>query len=675
MDKAQYRSNAYALLYLIRCVLNNKMPSKKKLDRIDLSGLLAVAKAHSLTAIAAYALESAGIYDKDFEEEKYLCIRRNLIMDHEREQVIEELEKAGIWYMPLKGSVIKDMYPDMGMRQMADNDILVDETRMADVKAIMESLRFETDIFGQSHQDVYKKPPVSNFEMHSRLLEPRYGKLYKYLIDVKEKLIKDDDNEFGYHFSDDDLYIYFLIHEYKHFSEAGTGLRSLVDTYVILKHLDGKLDSDYISPKCQKLGIADFERSNREAAMKLFDCGKLTKSEQELLDIFIFSGTYGNFETRIKMAGAAHKTSKVKYIFERLKISEDALKEFYPFFYKHKALRPLLYAWRLINKAIFQKDALMSEIMVLTAVKTKTKRKQQKFSYKIVLKSIAAKISASSLGVPFLKAYDAFIMAEYHILCAIWKVNEKPMSKAQRRYVAKNVTFIYKSFERQYMAKRLFDSIQKHFPGARVIIADDSEKPLIINSKFAKVIQLPFNSGLSYGLKKALAEVNTRYTFKMDDDELLTPLSKIYEQVMFLEKHPETDIVGIQALSAPFCESPQKMAKAYEKHDMKNAIEPLIIPHMTKVDASHLVVGKCANVFLARTEKYRTIGYDENIRMIDHHEFFYRAAGNIVSSMDTTAFVFHYHNWFDGHYAKFRNDTYSDAEHIRRKHGERYYKG
>ncbi len=224
------------------------------------------------------------------------------------------------------------------------------------------------------------------------------------------------------------------------------------------------------------------------------------------------------------------------------------------------------------------------------------------------------------------------------------------------------------------MAKPLFRNIQKFFPGANVIIADDSSTPLKNGSRYAKIIQLPFNSGLSYGINRALAEVSTPYTFRMDDDELLTPLSKIYEQLRFLEAHPEVDLVGIQACSAPFPEKPQNKAKQYMRFDMRNAPKPLIISHMTKIDEDHYVVGKISNTFLVRTNKYKQIGYDDKIQRIDHHEFFYRAAGNIVSAMDTSAFVFHYHNWFDRNYTKYRNDVAADARYIREKHGVQYYK-
>lgn len=45
-------------------------------------------------------------------------------------------EKAGIWYLPLKGVILKEMYPVYGIRQMADNDILFDFTYRKEVKDI-----------------------------------------------------------------------------------------------------------------------------------------------------------------------------------------------------------------------------------------------------------------------------------------------------------------------------------------------------------------------------------------------------------------------------------------------------------------------------------------------------------------------------------------------------------
>lgn len=672
MTKNDYKQNAYYLIYLIRCALKGTAPAKQKLDKMDLSGVFDVAKAHSLAAMAAYALNSAGISDKSFEEEKNRSIRKNILLDIDREQVLKALEDAGIWYCPLKGCIIKDWYPEIGMRQMADNDILCDETKMSEIRSCMEGLGFTTKSFGSSHQDVYQKLPVSSFEMHSSLLEPRHGEvLYNYYRRIKERLIRDKDNKYGYHFSNEDFYIYFLAHEYKHFAVAGIGLRSLVDTYLICKRFSDTLNAEYLSAELSKLGIADFEKQNRELSLKLFDGIKLSVEEKAFLDKFIFAGTYGSFENRIENANIQGGFfSKAKYAYSRIRLPEQTLKEFHPFYYKHKLLRPILYTKRLWNKSQNGSDALKKEVRQLASYRTKS---TQNNSFRTKLKRSAYKISNSPFSKLAKVAYDGLIMAEYRVLSVFWNIKKgSHTAKADREKVAGNVTFIYKSFERQYMAKRLFRNIQKYYPGAQVIIADDSSTPLKINSAFVKIIQLPFNSGLSYGLNRALAEVKTPYTFRMDDDELLTPLSKVNEELNFLEEHNEIDLVGIQACSAPFPEKPQNKAKRYMRFNMRNAPKPLIIPHMTKIDEDHYVVGKISNTFLVRTDKYKQIGYDDNIQRIDHHEFFYRAAGNIVSAMDTSAFVFHYHNWFDRHYTHFRDQTAEDMKYIRKKHGNSY---
>ena len=94
-------------------------------------------------------------------------------------------------------------------------------------------------------------------------------------------------------------------------------------------------------------------------------------------------------------------------------------------------------------------------------------------------------------------------------------------------FVRENVTVIFKSFERQKMAKRLYENLQKYYPGVRVVIADDSRKPLDLQGDSLTIIQLPFNSGLSYGLNQALERVDTPYVMRMDDDELLTVRTRL----------------------------------------------------------------------------------------------------------------------------------------------------
>lgn len=249
-----------------------------------------------------------------------------------------------------------------------------------------------------------------------------------------------------------------------------------------------------------------------------------------------------------------------------------------------------------------------------------------------------------------------------------WKLQKAPMpSPEDIALIRENVTFIYKSFQRQRMAKQLFRNIQSYYPGVQVIIADDSKKPLVIDSPYAQVIQLPFNSGLSYGINRALEQVKTPYLIRMDDDELLTPFTNFHGQLRFLMAHPEVDLAAVAYIPVPRCPPLEQTVRRYYAQSMSGAPLPLKIPHMTPMDESRIVVGKPPNIFLARTEGVRAVGYDDNIRMIDHNEFFFRAAGVLVSVLDTKAFVLHCHDRFNKSYEKYRQDVRGDSIYIRAK--------
>ena len=339
-----------AFITLAAAAVNQYIPSIENIEAIDYDTLFKIASFHNMTGIIDVALESMGISNPVFQQERYRIIRKNAILDNERESVFHELEKAHIWYMPLKGIILQDYYPQTGMRQMSDNDILFDASRAEDVKQIMEALGFHTIHFGKLHQDDYQKPPVSHFEMHRMLFSSSSEEcLYKYYNGIKfeEKLIVKTDYERS--FSNEDFYIYMVAHEYKHYYWRGTGLRSLLDVYVFLNKHDKDLNWDYIKKEIQDIGISSFEEDNRILAFKVFGQKKnqLSEKEMQMLERFVLAGIYGTKEFEIQ--NKIIKKGKIKYILERIFLSGDSLKYNYPFFYKHKAILPLLPFYRLIR--------------------------------------------------------------------------------------------------------------------------------------------------------------------------------------------------------------------------------------------------------------------------------------------------------------------------------------
>lgn len=358
MTYEEYRAACTDVVYLSACAVNGQVPDEKRVGQMDLARLYKAADRHLLTGITAMALESAGVRDEAFIQAKGKAIRKTAAFDVERSAVLSALEATGIWYLPLKGCVLKDLYPKLGMRQMADNDILFDGERCEEVRQIMEGLGFTTESFGRSHHDHYYKQPVCNFEMHRAMFVPAHGeKLYNYFKDYAGHFRKDADNKYGYHLSADDFYIYMIAHEYKHYSGGGTGLRSLLDTYVFCQRKGEALDWPYIAGELDKLGIADFEEQNRSLAVHLFDGETLTDEEQAMLDYILSSGTYGTVQNRVRNKLTAYggsSAAKLRYMQERFFVpvrrsNKDyaAFAGAYPLFYRHKLLLPLLPFYRL----------------------------------------------------------------------------------------------------------------------------------------------------------------------------------------------------------------------------------------------------------------------------------------------------------------------------------------
>ena len=375
----------YDLIYLCKCAVNGTIPSKSRLNQMNMEQLYTSAKFHTLTGITAYALESAGIQEDKRRTAKEKASRKNIFLDIERKKLFSFCENKGIWYMPLKGSVLKEMYPDFSMRQMADNDILFDPEFQPEIKKYFEDNGYCVKSYNIGNHDVYEKPPVLNFEMHTSLFgKTSSEEIKEYYENTKEKLVKDSDNNYGYHFSDEDFYIFIIAHEYKHYSISGTGLRSLLDRYVYLQAKQDTMDWSYIYDECRKLGISDFEEKSRKLSLKVLgnNFAELSEEDKLMLEYYLKSGTYGTVEqsTQRKLEKISEETGtdsrikvRVKYIWQRIFPPMEVYEFCFPFLSRHKILLPFAWAFRLIRGVTTRRKKVKSELKCLHRYNNKMK--------------------------------------------------------------------------------------------------------------------------------------------------------------------------------------------------------------------------------------------------------------------------------------------------------------
>ena len=360
-------------IYLTACAVNNMPPDQEKLAGADLPALLNLAKRHSLTALIAYALKKTGTNNIKWEEAYLKAVRKSMLMDAECGSILCFLEENGIWHMPLKGTVIKELYPGMGLRERVDVDILFDPYFQETVRDSFISQGYEIKSYNKGNHDVYMKKPVSVFEMHTALFGKNHDNIWiDYYTDVKSRLVRDEGKQFAYHFNSEDFYIYMMAHTHKHLQAAGTGLRSLADCYVYTKNKAEVLNWDYIEEELEKLCIDEWEKSFRMLASRVFgnpqNQAALSPNEELQFDRLINSATHGTEKNSIRNklvalqadTGPIKRTTRWKFLWRLIIPTRDLITDKYPITLRFPWLIPFTWVLRSLTAALFKRKKIIS---------------------------------------------------------------------------------------------------------------------------------------------------------------------------------------------------------------------------------------------------------------------------------------------------------------------------
>lgn len=258
-------------LELLRCVLHDK-PACRKPEEISWEELFDYAKSQSLSTMAYRAVRKSGV-DLGAELAQKWSTRNamNLVKHCNQEIACENLCKtfsdAGIVHMPLKGSLIGKLFPAPEMREMCDLDILVlPEDRERAHTIMMDRGYSYIKAKTTSHNREYHKLPYLNVEIHTEMV-PQESEMYPYYSGYLKKAVQAN-SALTCRMSWDDCYVFMLAHAYKHFYLYGTGIRAVMDIYIMRDRLKDILNRGYIEEELKRLDIFDFA----ERFERLADC-------------------------------------------------------------------------------------------------------------------------------------------------------------------------------------------------------------------------------------------------------------------------------------------------------------------------------------------------------------------------------------------------------------------
>ncbi len=357
-------ANISYLIHLIGCALDNTIPEELPQD-VTWKDIYQLAKYHSINNLIFYSIEKLAkkpdeeLYKK-WMESRDKAIFKGITQLYERDSIIEKLTEAQIDICPLKGCIIKELYPSQDMRTMADLDILMDSNKADVVKKVFKEMGYTLDHIDEEGHDVYKKRPVMYVEMHHYLvpLDILQKEILQYYKNVWEQLIQDKNNKNLYSMSKEDFYIYHIAHMIKHYKTGGTGIRSFMDIYIYKKHYNRLLDWKYIYQELDKMKIRELAVTFEKVVDAWFQDGIIDDEVEQVTTYVVTSGTYGTLERGHKVRvqnKLENSNNKLTYVIKRAFPNVKTMKKSYTILYKFPIVLPLCWIHRGI-KAFIYKD-------------------------------------------------------------------------------------------------------------------------------------------------------------------------------------------------------------------------------------------------------------------------------------------------------------------------------
>ncbi len=344
------------LVQVIRCVLNNQEVEPINDSSFSYQDIYSLARFHQVENIAFEGVKDY-IDDqklKNHWNKKYLQnITMCLTQEEEKKTLEKTFNEQKIKFMPVKGYYLRSLYPRDDFRFMSDFDILIEKGKHRKVKKMMKGLNYEVEQYNYYHHDEYTKKPFIMIEMHRTLL-PQDDTNYLYYQDPFSLAKPLEENQYCYKMSDEDLYIFNLVHFHKHYLAGGSGIRYLMDIYISLTKQN--LNGEYIASECKKLKIEEFKALVENIALKWFKEGlKINLLSDEELYI-IQSGAFGTIKNHVERNIDDYEGSKLKLILKRTFPNVKRMKVLYPVLNKCIILLPFCYIHR-VFRGIFSKSA------------------------------------------------------------------------------------------------------------------------------------------------------------------------------------------------------------------------------------------------------------------------------------------------------------------------------
>ena len=260
--------------------------------------------------------------------------------NHTYLQVCAVLEEANIPYIPLKGTVLRDYYPEAWMRTSCDVDILVKEEILDTATALLvEKLQFEARP-KSDHDITLIAPSGVHLELHYDTIQERYevNGCRETLAQIWDHAAPRKEGSCHLWLSDEMFYFYHMAHMAKHFAVGGCGVRAFLDIWVMNHKMPH--DRQKRLDMLKNGGLLQFALAAEKLSECWFSNAEPDEMDIALSDYILRASLYGDKKNRAAL-GQARNGGKLKYLLtQRVFMPYEYLKDEYPVLKEHKWLTP-----------------------------------------------------------------------------------------------------------------------------------------------------------------------------------------------------------------------------------------------------------------------------------------------------------------------------------------------
>ena len=307
--------------------------------------LFKLSKRHDLAHLIGDALDKNGLLSdgteakKRFLQERNMAVYRYEQIQYELGQICDTLEKAKISFIPLKGSVIRQYYPEPWMRTSCDIDILVKEENLpVAIDVLTQDLNYRHESTGNHDAHLFAESGV-HLELHYKL-SPNDEQWNTVLVNIWNYLV--DNQTYKYSLREEMFYFYHIAHMGGHFKLGGCGVRSFLDLYLLHQH--NLYNQENLSTLLNQGGLTAFNDAVCAVSECWFGKGVKTNLVEIIENYILYAGMYGDMRNRVAVAKA--KKGSWKLLWSRIFLPYNKLKFQYPQLQKC----PILYPFYIVKR-------------------------------------------------------------------------------------------------------------------------------------------------------------------------------------------------------------------------------------------------------------------------------------------------------------------------------------